>query len=406
MIQTTRVRRIILFGSAMLVAVLAALVASGPTGEPSSGPWLVASLSLAYLAVELVPLRLTQGGRLSISVGVAVVSMTMLPLTPAILAQCVGQLVSHAFDDEEWDTRTLVLELARRAIALFTAFGVYAITLSLLPDEAWGSIAALAIAGFSYSAIDLLAYVSTGHNVVGVSVWRSLRSLVGLVGWAYLSQLSVGLVFVLVVDGLGFLAAPVLLLLGLLLQSSFALLLRVRTAYVSTVGALARLTERQSPETAGHAERVASLCVSAGRQLHMTQESLEGLSFAATLHDIGFLKVEIPGSPDTAVFGLDAKAAEAGAAIIESVEFLAPAARVLRAYVAMAAGTGEAVDSRDGLSAAVLCGACALDHLYRSKAGAISAADLEDLGGLDPIAVYPQVVAALSAGLPSLEATA
>jgi len=368
--------------------------------------WQLAALVLGYSAVELVPLRLPQGGRLSISVGVAVVSMTMFPLMLGLLAQCAGQLFSHALDDDGWRVPVLVQDIGRRALALAISFGVYSLVPPFAMPDVWKTVVALAIAGAIYASIDLIVYVAAGGAVKGVSMWRTLSSLVRLVGWAYLSQLSVGLVFVLVVDGLGFLAAPVLLLLGLLLQSSFSLLLRVRTAYVNTVGALARLTERQSPETAGHAERVAALCVSAGRHLGMSQEALEGLSFAATLHDIGYLKIESSGVEESVDRGLDPSAAAAGAAIIESVEFLAPAARVLRAHAALIGQTDERPDPRDGLAAAVLYVACALDHLERGGGGGVSRAHLERLNPIDAVSAYPQVLPAFDAVLPPMEASA
>lgn len=382
------------------VAAVYSLTAASPNWDltiRASG--LATAFILAYSLVEMVPLYLPRGGRMSIAVGVSVVSIILLPLGPALAVQFAGQLVGAALDENGARSQQVLRDVVRRGAALSAGYGVFRACEAMLSpsSQVGGAILALVLAGGVYMVFDLVGYVVFDLPLLGASMRQSVISLVGLVGWAYLSQLSVGVVFVLVVDGLGLLAAPILLLLMLLLQSSFSLLLRVRTAYLSTVAALARLAEKQSPESAGHAERVAALCVAIGRRLRMSQDALEALSFAATLHDIGYLKLADSGGRTIAESGLDPDTAEAGAFIIDSVEFLAPAARILHAYaVSSGLRQRQELGHQDMLSAAVLEIACLFDHADRSYDGASLEALLDSVGATPTASAYPQVLNALA----------
>lgn len=348
--------------------VCVALVLSMSSDPRPEWIWLAGFL-VAHAALEALPMRLPQGASLSVSVGVAIVSLVSLNPLSALAVQAGGQCLAAALADPVPDGRDTLRAILRRTLALGGALLVVE-NIPVVPGGlvvgSGNVILVLMLAGAVYTVVDLYAFAVLESAIAGASVVQNMTRLLSLVGWVYLSQLSVGVVFVVVQHGLGLLAAPILLLLMLLLQSSFALLLRVRTAYVSTVGALARLAERQSPENAGHAERVASLCAAIGRRMRLPHESLEALSFAATLHDVGYLKVSGTGMPEVFGRGLDPIASEAGASIIEGVDFLAPATRVLRAHATCANGDAV-VDTRsvDCMLAAVLESGCIFDHRVR-----------------------------------------
>ena len=73
---------------------------------------------------------------------------------------------------------------------------------------------------------------------------------------------------------------------------SFKLYLDVRRTYEDTIAALANTIEAQDKVNRGHAERVTSICVDIAREMGMYGKSLENLSYAALLHDIGHLGFE------------------------------------------------------------------------------------------------------------------
>lgn len=73
------------------------------------------------------------------------------------------------------------------------------------------------------------------------------------------------------------------------LRASMAAL---RTTFRQTVRALASMAEKRDPYTAGHQQRVARLACAIGRGLGLSEDALEGLEMAGTLHDVG--KVYVP----------------------------------------------------------------------------------------------------------------
>jgi len=54
-----------------------------------------------------------------------------------------------------------------------------------------------------------------------------------------------------------------------------------------TVNALASITEKRDPYTAGHQQRVAQLACAIAEEMHLPDDTVEGIRVAATLHDIG-----------------------------------------------------------------------------------------------------------------------
>ncbi len=66
----------------------------------------------------------------------------------------------------------------------------------------------------------------------------------------------------------------------------------LHTSLEETVKSLARAAEKRDPYTAGHQMRVDQLACAIGRELGLSEEKLEGLHFAALLHDIG--KIGLP----------------------------------------------------------------------------------------------------------------
>lgn len=321
-------------------------------------------LALAFGLLEGVRLRLPQGGRMSITAAVSVVAIWALPPTSAAVAQFVGLLLSAAADESAPSLLSLLALTVQKTTSLLIAYAVYALVGIELVHLGTTGMAALplALAGLMYTFVDVLLFLALTGKASDASYPSAMIRLLALVGPAYMSQVSVGVVFVLVVAGLGLLAAPILLLLVLLLQSSFSLLLRVRTAYAGTVGALARLAEQQSPEGTGHGERVGAMAVAVGRELGLPRDALEALSFASTLHDIGYLKTGEVATHTPYNPGIGTAAAEAGAAIIDCVEFLAPASQILRHVgrpLTRAGADGNSVE----YSAAILEVCCIYDHV-------------------------------------------
>ena len=66
----------------------------------------------------------------------------------------------------------------------------------------------------------------------------------------------------------------------------------LHTSLVETVASLASTAEKRDPYTAGHQQRVDRLACAIARDLGLSDQQIEGLHFAALLHDIG--KITVP----------------------------------------------------------------------------------------------------------------
>lgn len=67
----------------------------------------------------------------------------------------------------------------------------------------------------------------------------------------------------------------------------------LRDILTDSVTALAETVEIRDPYTSGHQHRVANLAVAIGREFDLAEEDLTGLKIAATVHDIGKMRVPV-----------------------------------------------------------------------------------------------------------------
>jgi len=67
---------------------------------------------------------------------------------------------------------------------------------------------------------------------------------------------------------------------------------KLRKAFGATINILNKLVEQKDPYTAGHHRRVSDLARSIAKELKLSSDQIDGLRFAASIHDIG--KVIIP----------------------------------------------------------------------------------------------------------------
>lgn len=67
---------------------------------------------------------------------------------------------------------------------------------------------------------------------------------------------------------------------------------RLRKTFGATVEALSSLTEKRDPYTAGHQQRVTKIAVKIAERMKLSQQVIEGIQVASSIHDIG--KVYVP----------------------------------------------------------------------------------------------------------------
>lgn len=80
----------------------------------------------------------------------------------------------------------------------------------------------------------------------------------------------------------------ILLVIPLLVaRQTFQIYANLRIVYLGTIRALVTAIEAKDPYTRGHSERVADYAVQIAREMHLPEDVVEKLEFAAVLHDIG-----------------------------------------------------------------------------------------------------------------------
>jgi len=119
----------------------------------------------------------------------------------------------------------------------------------------------------------------------------------------------------------------------LVTQVAFRRYSGIRTTYLQTVRALAKVTEIGGYVETGHSERVSRLAVAVGRELGIHEPQLLELEYAALMHDIGQLSLSdpIPGGATVLVSRTDQqRIAELGAEVIQQAKVLGSVAEIVR----------------------------------------------------------------------------
>lgn len=119
----------------------------------------------------------------------------------------------------------------------------------------------------------------------------------------------------------------------------------LRTTFRQTVRALASMAEKRDPYTAGHQQRVARLACAIGRSLGLSEDALEGLEMAGTLHDVGkvYVPAEILSKParlSHLEMGIMKAHPEVGFEILREVNFPWPVARTVLEHHERLDGSG------------------------------------------------------------------
>ena len=137
----------------------------------------------------------------------------------------------------------------------------------------------------------------------------------------------------LATEAMGLVALALLIAPLLVTQTAFRRYAGIRSTYLQTVRALARVTEVGGYVEDGHSYRVGRLAVAVGRELGMSEPDLLELEYAALMHDIGQLSLAdpIPGGATVLASPADQqRIAGLGASVIEQAGVLDGVAQIVR----------------------------------------------------------------------------
>jgi len=120
---------------------------------------------------------------------------------------------------------------------------------------------------------------------------------------------------------------------------------KIQRAMNGTIISMASLAEVRDPYTAGHQQRVTKLATAIARELGLSEEQIEGIGVAGTLHDIGKISVlsEIlskPGKLRKSEFDLVKDHAEIGYGLLKTIEFSQPIAQIVLQHHERMDGSG------------------------------------------------------------------
>jgi hypothetical protein len=155
------------------------------------------------------------------------------------------------------------------------------------PDMAWLS----AVVMVTVSVFSLMIYATTlgTHNAARrfAPLLPSILAEVRALGGLNTALGATGTLIAVAAVPMGMFAVPQFLIPLMLTLIAVGQHASVRATQRETIRALSRVTELAGYTPAGHAARVAELCVAVGREMGMSERDLQGIEYAALLHDLG-----------------------------------------------------------------------------------------------------------------------
>lgn len=128
---------------------------------------------------------------------------------------------------------------------------------------------------------------------------------------------------------------------------------KLRRTLSDTVNALASVTEKRDPYTAGHQQRVTQLACAIANKMNLHNKQIEGIRIAGLLHDIGKISVpgEIlskPGKLSEIEFEIIKTHPKVGHDILKTIDFPWPVADIVLQHHERLDGSGYPMGLKDG----------------------------------------------------------
>jgi len=120
---------------------------------------------------------------------------------------------------------------------------------------------------------------------------------------------------------------------------------KLKKSMDATLETMSKIIEAKDPYTAGHQQRVSELSIAIAKELHLSQDKIEGIRVASIIHDIGKigLPTEILSKPsrlDDIEFSLVKRHAQMGHDILKTIDFSYPVAGIVLQHHERLNGSG------------------------------------------------------------------
>ncbi|HEB13336.1 MAG TPA: HD domain-containing protein [Actinobacteria bacterium] len=302
--------------------------------------WMAALIVLVAL-VRLAEVKLPQGDKISLDAALVLAAMLLFSLPSALAIAIGGMVIATLSRQKTPDFGRPLYMVAERSIVVVTAGlwtgGRYVTapspnTLNLL---GWDLLAAAALC-LTFFVLEIgLDQLSVSNKHESPFIPAFLGSF-ALMSHIYFSLASIAILISMMYPSMGIWSILIFGLPLIVVHYSFKLFLDIKNTYKHTIAALTRAIQVEDYHHKSHSERVADLAVDIGREMGLYGDKLEKLGYAAMLHDIGKLGLDI----DSFDAALDSRNmnenevphAQIGAEILEQVEFLKEYADVVRKH--------------------------------------------------------------------------
>lgn len=289
--------------------------------------------------VEYIDIALPEGSSTSAVSAIGVAAILLFPLPLAVVSMVAGVSLARLLKERRVQVAEALYFAGETGLVVsFAGLFMGGSTFvrlggSVPPFLAVGTLRVLAVCAAYFLSEVALRQLDFGIER-STPFWPLFLGAVKFLGPIYLALASIGVLMALMYPSMGVWSAVLFLVLLLVTRQSFSLYLDIRRTYRSTIAALATAIEAEAQERHGHGERVATLSVKMARELGVHGQELEWLGYAALLHDIGRLGVD-EESFDGLMENLNVQSGDlqhaiAGADILRQVEFLRPAADMVR----------------------------------------------------------------------------
>lgn len=244
---------------------------------------MMAAFGISIGLLDAFDISLPRGDSISMAGPLVAAAVILVGLWPALFLGITGLLVSWLIVRPRSKPYWAVSALLVRTISTLTAGLVLALVIrSGVSPAFWITmLVPLAYLGIELTAQQLALAIESGRRLSTL-----LRGSVSRQAPVAAAELSASALVVVTYPGMGPWALIPVVALLLLIRQSWAMLLKIRDTYRTTMTVLVDAAVAENPALDGHAERTATIARTIGGRLAIGSKDLERLGYAALLHDI------------------------------------------------------------------------------------------------------------------------
>lgn len=284
---------------------------------------------------EILYVPLPRGG--GVSVGLAVLLACSAVYGPGIAAivSGVGMLVAMFVASRDAGLARYAFNFGQTSVATYLsglAFRLIGGDLSA-PTPVLNGLGFVSAASvfFVVNVVLVIGFLSSVNHQPARTMWPDVKYNLA----SYFALVPLGLLVGLIFVSYGILGALLFFVPLLFARYSFLQYLNTRNASLTVTQAFAAALEAKDAYTRGHSDRVAKYALLVARELHLSEEDIETIRYAAEMHDIGKIGVSEhllnkPGFLTEEELVEIRKHALIGADMVHKIEFLKGVSEIIR----------------------------------------------------------------------------